>query len=514
MTIPRSSEGVVDDFAPLIDFAREREGLTYDRFDAATVRQLNLFALRENFDFAGLEETLDRILRELPAIKRIFAKPIIRLKDSAAILPVESVRVVNNETIVHASAHSELWENITEDGLKPRRLKTVQNEDHYAIYENLAFARTVNIILQFVSRNMRRLTNMLYADRDMRFNLLERLNHPEYFLALGKLHIGYVRDYDKYRTAADRCLDKLLFIDRVIRSRLGSPVYQKCKRFKGALTLKKTNVFRMHKDYHRIYLLLKWFADRKIDLSDGGEGDLTASGEGYGIYCAMLALFAAGHFHFAFDPREAVDFYRLRQTAAFAGWSLLLETVESHGITALRFNLTKDRRYRILLLPVADRQYSEEALALFRGRVEADEYLVATPDEGRGNQICLSLYDIESFRRIQQLLLRGMIHSDAKRDSCPFCGDAPEMVEDRFAEARWECAACRTVIRQRRCPETGLSYEDTLIKNYRPARVGAETSRRENLLYHRNVEAQLHFRNITPLDDAGKTVCPHCGKVH
>ncbi|MBQ7354095.1 MAG: hypothetical protein IJW62_01085 [Clostridia bacterium] len=503
-----------DDLSPLIRFARESEGLTYEQFDAATVRRVNLFALRENFDFAGLEETLDRILRDLSPIKRIFARPIIRLKDSTAILPVESVRVVNNETIVHASAHSELWESITEEGMKPRKLLTVQNEDHYSIYENLAFARAINIILQFVGRNMRRLTNMLYADRDMQFNLLERLNHTEYFLAIGKLHIGYVRDYDQYRTAADRCLDKLLFIDRVIRARLSAPVYQKCKQYKGALPLKKTNVFRMHKDYHRIYQLLKWFSEHKIDLADEMDGVLSVSGEGYGLYCTMLSLFAAGHFSFTFDPRESIDFYRLRQTATFGGWTLTMETVECQEISALRFSFVKDKPYRILLLPITDPRYTKEAMELFVGQIEADEYLTASPEEGEEGRLCLSLYDIESFRRLQQLLLRGMIRSDAKRDLCPFCGSTLALTDDPSAEARYECAACRTVIRHRRCPETKQLYEETLIKNFRPAPMRAEPSRRENLLYRRTVEAQLHFRNITGLDDAGKTVCPHCRQVH
>ncbi|MBQ8382170.1 MAG: hypothetical protein IJX47_03085 [Clostridia bacterium] len=503
-----------DDYAPLVQFARESRRVTYDQFDAATVRRLNLFVLRENFDFDGLEASLDRILRELPAIKRIFARPIIRLRDTTAILPVESVRVVNNHTIVHASSHSELWGNVTEDGVTPRKLMTVQNEDHYAIYENLAFARAVNVILQFVGRNMRELINMLYADRDMQFNLLERLNHLEYFLAIGKLHIGYVRDYDKYRTAADRCLDKLLFIDRVIRARLGSPVYRQCKKYKGALTLKKTNVFRMHKDYHRIYLLLKWFAEEKIGDFDQDDAAPTESGEGYGIYCAMLTLFAAGHFNFTFDGTQTIDFYDLRQTATFGRWLLSVETVTCDGIAALLLSVTKDRTYRVLLLPTTNSRLGKVGLALFCGKVEADEYLTLSPVEVEDGQICVSIHDVESFRRIQQILLRGMLYADVQRKTCPFCGGALTASDGASEDSAYECISCRTVIRDKVCPDTGIPYVETAIKNFRPAKNCGESAKRDRLLYTRYVEAQMHFRNVTPLDDAGKPLCPRCGKVH
>lgn len=502
-----------DDFAQILQFAKENNPIRYDQFDHAAVHRINLFALRENFDFEGLEEVLDHILWALPAIKRIFAKPIIRLKDTGAILPVEAVRVVNNETIVHASAHSELWENITEDGLLPRKLRTVQQEDNYSIYENLVFARTVNIIRQFVGGNMRRLTNMLYASRDMKFNLLERVNHPAYFLAIGKLHIGYLRDYDKYRAAAEHCLDKLFYIDRVIRARLSSPVYRQCKRYSGNLPLKKTNVFRMHKDYHRIYLLFKWFGEAKIGETDEAEESRAQSGEGYGLFCSMLSLFAVGHFNFTFHSEQSVDFYNLMQQASFSAWSLCLETVFCQGISALRFTVAKDRPYRILLLPSTDPEVGRQVLSLFRREVAADEYLLASFREEGDEHICLSLHDIESFRRLQQLLLRGMIEADTRRDLCPFCGEA--LAAERTGGEVYGCSACRTQILHLVCPETNRPYVATAIKNYRPSTAEqGGSARRDSLLYHRLAEAQMHFRNVTAISDGGRIVCPHCKKSH
>ena len=496
----------VDPYAPLIRFAHEVQagkGIDYRQFDAAVVRKINLFVLQENFDFEGLEEALDRILQELSAIKRIFAHPIIRLKDTGAILPVESVRVVNNTTIVHASSHSELWGNLSEEGLTPRKLLTVQSEDQYTIYENQAFVYAIDSILQFVGRNMRALTDMLYADGNMQFNLLERLNHLEYFLAIGKLHIGYARNYDQYRTAADRCLDKLFFINRVIRARLGSPLYQKCKKHKGNLPLKKTTIFRMHKDYHRIYLLLKWFADETLQ-DEAPTVPYADAEEGYGLYLSMLTVFAAGHFNFTFRE-EKMDFYNLRQLADFAGWTLAVESLQTEKGHALQLSIVKDRLYRILLLS----NESRDVLPIVE---DADEVLTVSQTAESG-KLCLSIHDVESFRRIQQILLRGMIYADTKRTTCPFCGEELSPAVNN-GKTVWECASCRTVIGESVCPESGIPYAETHIKQHQPTALGASSNRRDELLYDRYVESQMHFRNITPLSDAGKILCPHCGKVH
>jgi hypothetical protein len=193
--------------------------ISYADFDALTQTDLNLFALREDIDLEGLEAILDRIVSALPAMRHIFASPIIRLRDTGEILPVEAVRVVNNKTLAHISVHSELWENVRDGQLIPRKLMSIRQEDDYALYENIVFARTVDAILRLTESNLAVLRDMLYANREMSFNLLERENHPSYFLALGKLHTGYLRDYDKYLLPIERCYEKLCTIERTLTSR-------------------------------------------------------------------------------------------------------------------------------------------------------------------------------------------------------------------------------------------------------------------------------------------------------
>lgn len=449
------------------------EQITYADFDALTQTDLNLFALREDVDIEGLEAILDRIISALPALRHIFAAPIIRLRDSGEILPVEAVRVVNNKTLAHISVHSELWETVRDGQLIPRKLMSVRQEDDYALYENIIFARTVDAILRLTEANLAVLRDMLYANREMRFNLLERENHPSYFLALGKLHTGYLRDYDKYLLPIERCFEKLSSIERTLIPRLSMPVYKKCKKSKTKLSLKRTNIFRSQKDYRKLYSLAKYLSDiGETDLSEASRVDA----DEYARFCAMLCVFAAGHFNFKFDKYRTIDFTNINTSARFGDWILTVKADDGGIMLAIK----KEFEYKIFLA-LTDEVDSD-----------ADEIVRVTPDGI--DSMRLSLYDIDSFRRIQQMLLRAMVYADDSHESCPFCGKAMTQTEDSY-----ECGACRTVIRAHICPESGTGYYSTAIKNF------VRKSRGEGL---------YHYRNITPISDEGAPLCPICGKEH
>ena len=135
-------------------------------------------------------------------------------------------------------------------------------------------------------------------------------------------------------------------------------------------------------------------------------------------------------------------------------------------------------------------------------KIIADEYVYVTPYEGK--DLFISINNIESFRRIQQVLLRGMIYSDSKRDICPFCGG--NLVE---RNTDYVCEKCSTLISQRICPETSKNYFITSIDNYEMS----IDDTKSKWLRHRQHESLLHFRNITPLKN-GEFVCPYCKKVH
>lgn len=498
-----------DEYSDILTFSKEYNRLSYADFNNLTLSNVNLFVTPKDDHFREIEQTLDKIVRALPALKRIFSKPITRLTEVYNVLPVESVRVINNQSMSHVSRHSELWGDISNKELKPKKLMTLDKQEDYAIYENVAFARLINVILSFVRKNIRLLKDMMYANRDLRFNLLERTNHLNYFLAIGKLHLGYARAQDEYHLAYERCLEKLLFIDNTIRSKLHAPVYRHCHKNKNKLTLKKTNVFRLQKDYRQVYLLLKYFSEDKEEiLNETYLGQ--ASRDGYTAYCNMLSVFAIGHFNFEFTTRRRLNFLNLSTSATFKDWKLELEEFRSEGIRGLRYTFQKEKIYRTCLMFCPSGEHKAVKVERFKNKCEADEYYFADPWEyGSKGFLYLSLFDVDSFRRIQQLLLRGMVYSDEKRDVCPFCGKPLS-----FIDGECTCMSCRTVIRESTCLETGEKYFETSIRGYKCKQKAEENTRRDKFLVDKYSEAQMFFRNITNIGLAGENICPKCGKIH
>ncbi len=503
---------VEDEYAAVLRFATSHGALTYGQLDAATVKELSLFALRDGRGFEAFEATLDRIIAALPALKRIFARPIMRLKDAGELLPVESVKVINSRTLSYASVHSETWDSVSAEGVRPKKLLTVKHEDSYVTYENIGFAKAVSVILRLVSDGERLLSDAMFARRDMRFNLLERENHLAYFLAIGKLHVGYVHNYDRYKDLTRRCTDKLLFIDRAIGNRRSAPVYKSCKDKIDTFVLKKSTTFRVHKDYGQVYQLLKWFAETRLDTVEEADvpDEEAENAPGYTAYCNLIALFAAGHFGFVFDEKP-FDPLRLDARAHSGPFRLEMRTLTVGKKKALLLAVKKEALYRILILPDG----VERDLDSFRARCRAEEFITASPTSKEGS-VCLSLYDVESFRRVQQLLLRAMVYADEKRDACPFCGDALAEEKNTLSPfPAYVCGACRTRIIHATCPETDKSFFATAIKGYFPPPADfASGGKRERLLYKKQLEGSLFFRNITSIERDGILLCPHCGKDH
>lgn len=234
-----------------------RSPASYAEFDLAIQNEIDLFSRRRDIDLASIDRITDEIMSAMPSLKRIFASPILRLRDSEELLPTEAVKHIGSKTLSHISIHSELWENVRAEMPVPRKLMAIRCEDDHALYENIIFAHTVDAILRFTSMNLARLRDILYADRKLSLELLERESHPLYFLAMGKLGTSCIRDHDKYLLPLERCCERLSAIEHALRPRLSMPVYKNCRKQNMKLPLKRTNVFRSHKAYKRLYSLAK-----------------------------------------------------------------------------------------------------------------------------------------------------------------------------------------------------------------------------------------------------------------
>ncbi len=147
--------------SPMGEFIAKHPLINYIEFDYYTVHDLTLFTVEPDFDFLALKRTLPKIIKTLPAIKRIFSKPIINLKDSDDVLPVETVRVINQETLTHLANHAQNVANLTSRGVKPRKLLTRIYEDDYGIYENLIFCNFIDDVLAYIRRSTRALKDLI-----------------------------------------------------------------------------------------------------------------------------------------------------------------------------------------------------------------------------------------------------------------------------------------------------------------------------------------------------------------
>ncbi|MCM1043590.1 MAG: hypothetical protein NC350_05240 [Corallococcus sp.] len=500
-------------YAVIKEFAQKHPKLSYMQLDYSVVHEISLFTLEPDFSFEVLENKLDTMLSFLPAIKRIFAQPSIHLKEQNIILPTEAVRIVNNNTIQHVSSHSELWTDVTHSEIKPRKLLTRTYEDNYGIYENLVFCDVIDDILAFTRANLRIIQEFIYTNQTIEINFLERVNHLNYFLALGKLHTGYSRNFDLYYGIALSCLNKLQFIFNTIVPRLKCPVYKNNKLRSAKTKLRKTNILAMHKEYHQVYRLAKMFADGNFaGKSISEDVDTESLQNSYFYFTELLCIFAAGHFNFSCDENKQLNFSRLNVAFVFKNWQLKIKNTKLSKCSVLTFEVCKDTCYKVVLIPTV---YGEntEIYNSVKAELIADEYIICCPyEDAKESHTTVDINNVESFRRIQQVILRAMVYADKTRDECPFCKNKLQLNERKSTPASpvYECTSCRTEIGLCHCPDSDRDYPYTKIGNFKQHMSFTKT----DYLTARKREAKMYFRNITELTDDCKIVCPNCGKVH
>lgn len=491
-------------------FIHENPVMTYIEFDHYIIQDMTLFSIDPNFDFDRLRKTIQEIQKSLPSIKRIFNKPIIILKDTEDVLPVENTRIINQKTFLHLANHSHHVSNISQLGrIKPRKLLTRLYDDDYGIYENIIFCHLIDDIMVYLRRHRRTLENILYASDSMKFNLLEKVNHMNYFLALGKLHTGYIREYKQYYRLAKDLSQELTSIIKVIKPRLHKPIYQKNKKRNKQLSLKKTNIFIKQKDYRQIFKTYKYFLKNKeVEKTSEEVIDQSLLSQNYLLYIQLLMIFSIGHFNFEVDPNIFINLEALDVEFANGDWLVGLKTTSTK---ALVLTFKKETTYRML---VTNKVYEDGELKKIKSDLKLNEVVVVSPevkDYLERKDVYISLDDIDSFRRLQQIILRGMIYSDKKRDTCPFCGEHLHQVQDHT----YLCSSCKIQVQESFCEQTQEAYfytnnQDSKIK----LRQDFSYDYDEKWYAEKQIESLMYYRNITKINTKGEIICPHCHQVH
>ena len=495
----------------IASFVKRHQVLTYIEFDYYVVHDMTLFTIDPDFDFNKLDHMIQYVRKSTSAVKRIFSKPIIVLKDSDDVLPVENARIINQHTLLHLANHTHLVSNITKKGVRPRKLLTRIYEDDYSIYENIIFCNFVDEVLYWIKTNRKTLNSLLYASNIMRFNLLEKVNHLNYFLALGKLHTGYIRDFSQFFNMSKRMLSELSTITQAIQPRLHKPVYRKNLNRNHNMALKKTNIFLMQKDYNLVFRTYKYLLGQQVKLKETEEVmmDFESMRLNYLMYVQILTLFSIGHLNFEIDPNFKMNLSSLDAVFTFKGWTL--EIFSNHKKEILLY-FKKDKTYKMM---ISSNLYDMKTFNSLKKDYGIHELIVVNQfdeDYLERDDVYISMQDVDSFRRIQQIILKGMIYSDTKRDICPFCGG--NLIKDHY-QGYHQCHDCMTEIKEDVCEETKKPFIYTEIANLKKYLIKKSDFKHDEYWYYKKqVEASMFFRNITKINNNTDIVCPHCQKVH
>ena len=104
-----------------------------------------------------------------------------------------------------------------------------------------------------------------------------------------------------------------------------------------------------------------------------------------------------------------------------------------------------------------------------------------------------------------------MVYSDIERKDCPFCD---HILIKGEKEGTYECESCKTLITDTVCPNKEEPYSYIDIIGYEREVFDIEHFKGEEWMYYRKLEALMHYRNITRIDDEGNVICPICNKIH
>jgi len=457
-----------DQFLPIV---KDYNNISLLQFDNYSQTKFNLFVSIDKFDFEELNKNIDLIVKILPNIKQIFTRPIIHLTEKDEILPVEAVRSISNETLQYASSHSELWANIEKGKIKPRKLLTKNYKDNYSIYENIVFTKCIDVILNYVRKNLHTLNDIVYSNRKLEIDLLEHTNHANYYLALGKLQSGYIRVFSKYSKIALSSIQRLEQINNQLTSRLHKRVYRLNKNKTKNLKLHKSNILLMDKNYSKIYRFIKKF-NKESDELIITDNNINS----YLYYVKFLTIFSILNFNF--ESNDTIDFNDIDLNFIYKTYKLNMKSYKSSIL--LTFNNGKE--YKIALSLDDNINYNYDELI----EISNIEFI---------DKLYLSINNINSFRRIQQVLLKGMIYSTVEFHICPFCGE--KLVNENN---EYFCDNCYTIIGQRNINNNTYYY--TKIKSENKF-IDLIHTCKDDFKRNRLIESQMYFRNITKLDSDG-----------
>lgn len=522
---------LAEQYGSIAEFLSKNKDMSYLQFDSKTCEDMVLFSFFPKFDFARLDTVLECITRTMPFIMNIFVRPVIHLKSEEFIMPLYAVKKIDRNTVRHIMAHPEHWKSIDNGKIKPLRLLTKVYEDDYTIYENKVFCCTVDQVVSLLRKYKNIFTDIIYNKISFDLSVMDKSNHLYHYLALGKLYVGYAKSDEQFTEKCEEYANKFDRIIGRITAHQNRPVYKKNRKSKLGRTVTKTNILAMHKDYRHIFTLKKTL-DRSDYPADIDELEVSSAPlkKNYENFCNMLTVFSIGHFRFKTGEGPIYEDKEFKGALfEFEKWSVELSPVKIHcldmGATVLSVSSGVMKHVTLLIPFMSDPGkecpgFIDCLLWDIACEYEADNYIFFIAEKSLRiptyfsdtaisyGILPISINDINSFKRIQRLLLDAMIKVSANHDVCPFCGGTFELNGKKLY-----CKKCKTELGSCVCANCEKVFYYTTV-NYPALKekiVSPDDYTADNYWkYCQDKDAQLNYRNITDLTSDGLPVCPHC----
>jgi len=535
LPVTKAGSDIWQKYEGVYEFLFKKSQMTFMGFDYATGHDLALCTFFESRDLDNATDILKQIEYALPNLINVFVRPVIHLKDEEIVLPIDAVRRIDRKSMGHLSTHSEHWKDINKQGeLVPKKLLTKIHEDDYGIYENIVFRNLIDRILIFLRQHIYYLSQMLSTlNETVRLEDFSRFNHSGYYLAIGKLYIGFFRNDNSTRIV--ELLDKTTKLHKLISSYKTRAVYAKNTSSKPLVGgIKKTNILSMHRDYKYVYKLYQVMDSRARELTTKGDEELQKrSQEYYEYFCQALLLFALTNFGLECSPLRVI--YKDGLVSAdleFGGWTVTVRAkriIHTDSVVIRVDTKYKKKSFSLVFVPVSyytgsgkyayyERLINNMRLAsidkyVFLEPFDADKsshysYSIRAIVEDNGINYAVlpvNISDVNSFRRIQKPVFESMVRSNKGFDVCAFCGDKPKEQTPK----NYLCLKCRTAVRDIICKDCGKSFVATMLSTVGLPKTETDTRYIKYMPKFYKSEKEHLFRNITEIRD-GNFICPHC----
>lgn len=613
-----------------IDFIGEKARCHDDFADMREIEwvqfgQLHLFDC-QSLKITDNSEIFQQLIECLPALRNICKRPKSHLKSVNEIRPIDAVKRIGHEAIPYLAAHNEDWEARTATGLKPARLFSRTEDDDFQIYEN----RVVKTVIDMALRFLRRLCRDLQQTKDQLNGILMSsgvstasfgfdLSHQKCVNAMMGRDENSEDDYEEQNNQAKRVTEELRRATQLLRryrelkqTRLYRLLH-KIKPITGSLM--PTNILRMDKNYHRVYLIwsplmavmhkidteprigevgakitasdlntaytsflltLSGFAAHSLGFEEeapnlfirksdaayvrnniqsnliqievGQEVDyhITVSGQ---IYSPLEAGTADGcfffdgqaiHWHQKLTDSEIENFARKLKTRESRGEQ---QAVEARKYRALRQAMTEENASKqaphhiILIVPVLTalddqsqvrfvdemkskvaelkEHYHANVASICMPLCRPNEQAVTDYGYSSSGDIAffpVSMYDINSYRRLRLMLLRFI--TEMEQDRCPCCGE--QMIQDK--NGGYVCYHCDNLqVINTICSKCGSSYKylsyglSAEIRQKMCHELDKKDATDESRFFRQ--DSLFQYKNIVPMHvdpDRVSPVCPYC----